>query len=357
LANDNIPTALNSVAIGNSPALGNAVVNNDFTITYTPDAGVCGSDAFTYIACDNTSCDTAFVTITIVCPSSYPLYDIAVVTANDAEGISDSLGVTCELRGVVYGVNLRSTGLQFTIIDENDANAGIGVFSAIDAYGYTVAEGDRVACLGEIGQFNGLTQIYLDSMYLVSGGAALHAPAAVTLLNESTESKLVKIFNVTLVDPGQWSGTGAGFNVDVTDGTNTYVVRIDNNVSLYSALAPIGTINITGIGGQFDLSAPYAEGYQLLPRYDADIEMTIATEEADWFTQVHIFPNPVGEVLNVNAAVLLDEISVYNQLGQLLYQVHPTSNNNIIPTNHFAPGFYVLRMLKDGLVFGEGFVK
>jgi plastocyanin/DNA/RNA endonuclease YhcR with UshA esterase domain len=356
LANDNIPTSISGVNIGILPAIGTVVVNNDFTITYTPDSGVCGEDAFSYIACDNNGCDEALVTITIECPSTYPLYEIAVVTTNDAEGIADSLDVTCELRGVVYGVNLRSDGLQFTIIDEDDANAGIGVFSASDTYGYTVTEGDRVACLGAVGQFNGLTQIYLDSMYLVSAGATLHDPAAVTQLNESTESKLVKIFNVTLVNPTQWTGTGAGFNVDVTDGTNTYVVRIDNNVSLYSAPAPSGTINITGIGGQFDLAAPYTEGFQLLPRYDADIEMAIATAEVER-PQVSIFPNPAGAILNVNAAVLLDEIEVYNQLGQLLYSMTPISNNNIIPTIHFAPGFYVIRMEKDGFVWGEKFVK
>jgi len=42
-------------------------------------------------------------------------------------------------------------------------------------------------------------------------------------------------------------------------------------VDLYSRGYPQGTFSVTGIGGQFDTSAPFDEGYQLLPRYIADI--------------------------------------------------------------------------------------
>jgi hypothetical protein len=297
------------------------------------------------------------VTITVECPSAYPLYDIAVVTTNDTEGISDSIDISCELRGVVYGVNMNANGLQFTIIDENDPDAGIGVFDGGDTFGYTVNEGDLVACQGEIGQFNGLTQIYVDSVYVVSTGATLHNPATITSLDESAESKLVKIFNVTLEDATQWTGAGPGFNVTVTDGTNQFQVRIDNDVSLYSLPAPTGTLNITGIGGQFDFDSPYDEGYQLLPRYTADIEMAIATDDIELEAQVSIFPNPTAGVLFVNAPEVLDGITVYNQLGQLVYVVEDISNNNMIDTESFPVGMYVIRMEKDGKVWGKNFVK
>ena len=79
---------------------------------------------------------------------------------------------------------------------------------------------------GEIGQFNGLTQINPDTLWMVSAGNALFDPTVVTALDETTESQLVTIENLTIVDPADWSNSGSGFNVDVTDGTNTYTLCV-----------------------------------------------------------------------------------------------------------------------------------
>jgi hypothetical protein len=48
-------------------------------------------------------------------------------------------------------------------------------------------------------------------------------------------------------------------------------MRIDADVDLYGTTAPTGAFDVVGIGGQYDFSAPHDEGYQLLPRYIADI--------------------------------------------------------------------------------------
>jgi hypothetical protein len=90
-------------------------------------------------------------------------------------------------------------------------------------------------------------------------------------LGENTESELTTFTSATLVDPSQWTGSGSGFNVDITNGTDTIAMRIDNDVDLYSQAAPTGAFDVTGIGGQYDFSSPYTSGYQLLPRYQADI--------------------------------------------------------------------------------------
>lgn len=200
----------------------------------------------------------------------YPAYPIGTINTVDADGNPDSLGVVCEIQGVVYGVNLRGSGLQFTVIDDN--NDGIGVFSSSADFGYTVQEGDEIILRGEVTFFNGLTQFGPDTLELVSSGNDLFDPTVVTALGEDTESQLVTIEDVMLVDPEQWTNSGSGFNVDVTDGTNTYVVRIDADVDIYGMGAPIGTFDVTGIGGQFDNEPPYLDGYQLLPRYVADID-------------------------------------------------------------------------------------
>lgn len=209
-------------------------------------------------------------TITVVMP--LPTYTVAQVTGDsDMNGEADSVGVSCTLTGVVHGVDLQGNdAVQFTIIDSN--NDGIGVFSS-NNYGYTVNEGDEVTIDGTISSFNGLAQISPDTIKVNSTGNATSAVMDVTTLDESTESQIIRLVGVSLVDPAQWDGAGSN-NIDVTDGTNTYTVRIDSDVADVNALPPpSGTFNITGIGGQFDSSDPYTDGYQLLPRYAADVEV------------------------------------------------------------------------------------
>jgi len=206
-----------------------------------------------------------------------PIYPIGEVNTVNENGVADSLNVECEIQGTVYGVNLRPDGLQFTVID---TTGGLGLFNFEGNFGYTVQEGDNVGIRGSISQFNGLTQMNPDTVFFISANNPLIDATVVTELNEFSESNLVSLECVSLVDPSQWSGAGSGFNVDVTDGTNTYTLRIDNDVDLYSEPAPMGSFTVVGLGGQFDSSEPFDSGYQLFPRYMADISESFIAPSA-----------------------------------------------------------------------------
>ncbi|MFK7773184.1 MAG: plastocyanin/azurin family copper-binding protein [Saprospiraceae bacterium] len=198
--------------------------------------------------------------------------EIGVLTSDsDMNGEADSVGVSCTITGIVYGIDMQGGDpVQFTVIDA--AGDGIGIFSGND-FDYTVMEGDEVTMDGTVASFNGLAQFNPDTIILNSSGNAIISPTDVSDLDESTESQLVRLTNVTLVDPTQWDNAGSN-NIDVTDGTSTWTVRIDSDVADLNALpAPISAFNISGIGGQFDNSDPFTEGYQLLPRYAADLEI------------------------------------------------------------------------------------
>ena len=199
-----------------------------------------------------------------------PVYDIATVTVDDnADGVNDSLGVVCELRGVVYGVDMQgaANNIQFTIIDPT---GGISVTNFGNAFGYTVLEGDSVHVIGEMDDFNGLAQLDPDTIIFISSGNALVMPAVVDSLGEVTESELIRINNVFLVDPSQWPGGGSA-NVDISTGTDTLTMRIDSDTNIPGSAAPTGLFDLIGIGGQFDNSVPRTEGYQILPRTQMDI--------------------------------------------------------------------------------------
>lgn len=281
----------------------------------------------------------------------YQFRTIGEVTQNDDEGVGISLGEFCEIRGLVFGGNLKPSGLQFTIIDEH--LDGIGVYSKNEKFGYTVKEGDYISIKGVISQYNGLLQIIPDTIITISKDHTVYSYQSVTELNEETESQLVKIKNLTLKTPSEWKGDGSSFNVIVTDGTNEYVLRIDNDIDLSTKVAPNNTFNLIGIGGQYDNTSPYLEGYQILPRYSQDIEKVNSVTDIN--NSIKIFPNPVGKTLNID---IEDEsiysISIYNNLGQM---VNNTKFRNSINVDFLDNGFYKVLIKTNKRTISKAFIK
>ena len=359
LANDVVPSGITTTSIVTMPTQGTATTNGapQFDITYTPTMGFCGQDSLVYEICDANGCAQASVYITIECPPSYPAYDIGTVVGDsDGDGLADSLGITCELTGVVYGGDLDGNdGISFTIIDAN--GDGIKVFEHTDVSDYIVVEGDEITVQGEISQFNGLTQMRPAVIGLNSVNNTLVTPTDVTALGEDTESQLIRMTNMTLVDATQWTGSGSGFNVDITDGTNTFQMRIDNDVDLYSAAAPVGTFHVTGIGGQYDSSDPYTEGYQILPRYVADIEEAVATNNPELGNQINVFPNPTKASLHITSEVQLDNIRVVNILGQQIVDLHQPNTAETLNVSDWQSGIYVITFISGNQVWTSQFVK
>ncbi|MCE2790682.1 MAG: lamin tail domain-containing protein [Saprospiraceae bacterium] len=275
----------------------------------------------------------------------YPLRSIEEVTSTNADGVADSLNVSCSLRGIVHGVNLRPTGLQFSILDGD--NNGIGVFSNSSNFGYTVKEGDLIEVKGTVTQFNGFTQMTVNAVSLLSSGNSPVTPKMVSSFQELDESSLIRISNLTFTDPTQWTGSGSGFNLTMTDGVSTFTVRIDNDVDAYSLTFPgNGSWAVTGLLGQFDNASPYSEGYQLLPRGIADFSPVGNTTNEITHSLVW-GPNPVTETIRLLDGKVAEVVKVYNQAGQLLllrsnvseldlrnlpsgwYQIHSTTEKKV----------------------------
>lgn len=213
-----------------------------------------------------------------------PLYTIGLVRGNNSAdgGVADSLNVRCKLRGVLYGNNFRAGngGIQFSLRDQT---GWIGIFRDNTNFGLDLQEGDSVQAIGQVTQFNGLSQLSLDSIRILARNRPLVAPQTVTALNENTESRLIKLEGWQIVNPAGWTGQGSGFTVRVFKGTDTLDLRIDNDCPLYSQPAPSGVLDIIGLGGQFDPSVPRNSGYQILPRRLSDISVQGTTQKAAFF--------------------------------------------------------------------------
>lgn len=231
------------------------------------------------VAISGATVNQEFVVINIIDDDTEPpLYEISEVTENNENLVADSLGVFCELRGIVHGLNTNPDGLQFTLIDDT---GGIGVFSAENNFDYVVTEGDSLHIVGTIEQFNGLTQIVPEELTFIEEGLDLYEPTLVNEFNEDTESEIIRVKCYELADPSQWTNSGEGFNVDITNGQFTLELRIDADTDIFGTDAPIGVFSVIGIGSQFDSDEPFDEGYQIIPRYAEDLSEPVLAAFAD----------------------------------------------------------------------------
>lgn len=258
--------------------------------------------------------DSAFL-LTIM-DDDLAVTQIQDITVNDAEFKPTTIDQRVRIQGVVYGVNLRSTGLQFTVIDNT---GGVGIIEFSKDFGYTVREGDEVIVQGYVGFYNGLTQIEdLDTVIFDNNQSTPKNPLVVTELDETTESELVEIERVWFVNDSEteWPDNG---NIDVTNGMDTFTLRIDGNVfDLAGQPTPIfDTMNVAGLGNQFDRSSPYNDGYQIFPRYAGDVtEWEDAGSIVDAEVQVNVYPNPSHGIVNIRSNSQINAVEVIDVLGK-----------------------------------------
>lgn len=284
-----------------------------------------------------------------------PVYTIAQVRGTNANGGPDSLNVTCELRGTVYGVNYRPGGLEFTI---NDGTAGISVYAPVGAntFGYTVTEGDSIRVWGDVITFRGLAQIAFLDTIIPAGQGNLMNPMFVSTLGENTESALIRANGCTLVNAAQWTQGGNSFNVDCLCNGQAVKVRIHQATTAINAVAPVGTFDVIGIGSQFatTTTAPFADGYQLIPRKIEDILYGGSISENEASAGMNIFPNPSNGAFTVSFDTQesgMAQVSVKDISGRTISMKNVALNsgsNQISMNENLSAGIYLVQLTING---------
>ena len=211
--------------------------------------------------------DTLIVTLL---NDDLPIYSIGTINKQtNANKTADSLNVRCRVYGTVHGVNMRAAGLGFTIMD---GTGGMGVFSNPKTFGYTVTEGDSIMLQGSVSQFQGTVQIdKLDTIIKIATGQPLKKAKSVSGVDETTESVLVQMRRVKMVDPAEWPSAALAANgfkyVRVMNTAGRVdTLNIDAETNVDGSTAPVGYFDVTGIGAQFDNSSPFITRYVLSPR-------------------------------------------------------------------------------------------
>lgn len=279
-----------------------------------------------------------------------PVYDIADVTTTDANGVADSLGLECILYGVVYTDDFdENNGYSFYVYDNT---GGVNVFSFDDVSGYSATRGDSIMMMGEIDQFRGLTEMAVDSIILISQGVSLKAPQIVSILDEGTEGEYIRMEDWTFVDTAQWttgSGNG-GFNVDITNGTDTFAMRIDAATDLYNMAIPtVDTFTVIGAGAQFSFSTPALDGYQIYPRDSADIivDAGIGLRETPSLV-FNVYPNPATQSITLyTASGAPKQIEIYSITGNLIQTLVAEGQTQLIDITKLPRGVYVISVIQD----------
>ncbi|SHJ06070.1 Por secretion system C-terminal sorting domain-containing protein [Hymenobacter daecheongensis DSM 21074] len=349
----------------------NSTTTRNVTVTIADDA-VAEADETVILKLQNVlpagsaTASTGTYTLTIQdndTPNNPTISTIAAVTVNDATGVPTRLGTAVTVRGTIYGTNLRTAGYQMSIIDPT---GGVGIFASanIGTPAIVLTEGDSVQVTGTVSQFNGLTQLTLTSITPAGTARRMYQPRLLTgPLTENDESELVRVAGpLTSVDPTQWTttSTAAGYNVDVrTAAGTTYQLRINRGTTAYNMPAPTGPFSATGLGGQFDGTTPFTEGYQLVVRRASDIAVVTAAHEPAFAQGISLYPNPAATTLTlrVGAEGRGASIEIMNMLGQRVQQLTATQETVALNVASLKAGVYAVRFTTKAGSVTRAFVK
>ncbi len=282
----------------------------------------------------------------------------AVIDAN-ADFIPDRVDQDVYLVGQVNSPDFGSHSEYYL----QDAQAGIKLYS--NAFNAGLQVGDSVFVHGTIAQYKGLTEITVDSMSQIRVISSDNMPDTTEIelkdVNEAFEGRLVQIKNIQITDVGAWPAEGAnGYDVFVTNGTDTVKLYIDKDTDLDGWTPPTDAFNLVAIVDQYTSSVPANDGYSLRPRSQEDFITAVGIGDRERgmvqnFRLAQNYPNPFNPSTVIRyrlSAGSRVRLTVYNALGQ---EVRELVNSMQQPGDHavtfdasgLASGIYIYQMTTD----------
>ncbi len=301
--------------------------------------------------------------------SPYKLYvttPISEVQKPGSDGVTpEDTGKTFTVGGIVIGPNTRFSGTMTNLWIQDDS-AGIEVFyySPIQSFD----TGDVVIVKGVITEYNGLTEIVpeSDDDIVYVGHSAVPQPIRIEESKgiwENIEGALVSFEGVLDNSPYV---QGSGYNMIVWNGTVPVTVYVYKTTGIdVSSFKKGDMLRVTGIAGQYDYQPPYIDGYQVLPRFQSDIEIISATTSRT--ASLNISPNVVDKTKEGVCTITVQgpsegnySLKVYDMSGKVIKDIYGArrmgpanaqwrledDKGNIVPI-----GYYIVKLdvlLPDG---------
>ncbi len=245
-----------------------------------------------------------------------------------------------------FGYQLRSTGIATTpsnvyssyadIINFQE-NYRLGAVLKTDSSAPNVIPGDSITATGTIGMWNGQTRIEdpYSGLIIHSSGHVIDtiyitADDLMDTTGEAYEGLLAQIYTDGIYS-GTWpsSGSSAGLwmnnhdPADISKGniSDTFYMWVDGDTDIDESSEPVWNVRIIGIISQYDVSSPYFNGYQIMPRGIVDLNTTI-TALKNFYVSLSVINNGISLNWNIQG---INNISSYRierrEMGEATYKV------------------------------------
>jgi CshA-type fibril repeat protein/VCBS repeat-containing protein len=199
------------------PEHGTVAINEDGTVTYTPDANYAGADSFTYTIFDGAgNSDTATVSLSVTGDADAP-----VVVAGDVSGAEDGGWI-----GLDLSANLAdSDGSETLAITISNVPEGAQLSAGTDLGGgnWTVAPEElSLLSINPAGDFSGNMDLGVSVTATEAGGDTATVDSAFTVTVTPTGDVTVSVDDVTGAEDASEIGLGlsiSSFSIDDADGS------------------------------------------------------------------------------------------------------------------------------------------
>ena len=285
----------------------------------------------------NTLLDSDMTSFSVATPNTAT--DIAALRAG-------TIGDFYELSGeaIISYIVTENTRNQKYI---QDGTAGILIDDSAGTLSTSFNIGDGITGLkGTLGQFGGVLQfVPAENVATASSTGNTITPEVVTLADfvasgENYESELIQINALSFSDIGSFADNT---NYAVTSGMDASTVRVAfGDEDLIGTGIPTVPGFVIGLGGEFNGT------YQILPRYYADVENAVLSNNDFETREFSIYPNPTNtgsvNITSVNATPIA--VTIFDILGKQVK--NETISNNRLDVSNLKSGIYLLRLTQDG---------
>ncbi len=169
--------------------------------------------------------------------------------------------------------------LKFYIENTTQNPAG-----GVVVFGYNVnysalnlSDGDRVEVRGTIAQYNGEAELRIASLKYIQlmGKGAEPSPLNLSTGYFANWSNAEKVEGMLVHINGTVEKVSTTYHyILVNDSTGTVEIYFSSSQVDMPNVSVGDNISVTGIVSQYDKSSPYTGGYEIMPRYSADVNVT-----------------------------------------------------------------------------------
>ncbi len=171
-----------------------------------------------------------------------------------------------------------STGAKILKFYIENSTGGVVVFGYnLNYSALNLTDGERVQVRGSIAQYNGEAELKITSLnYIrVLGSTALPQPANLTTGYFSNWSNVEKIEGTLVHINGTVTKVNTTYHyIYVDDGSGAVEIYFSSSQLSMPNVSVGDNISVVGVVSQYDKTSPYTSGYEILPRYSGDINIT-----------------------------------------------------------------------------------